>query len=158
MTNRNVTSGVNHLIHRSLCTVKLNTRKGRYLLPLNRPGHYSKLSLLRLNFVVIQRKSNNSFHYLTFTSPSFGSLKCTTKICLKDTLFYAQRYFCGVSAECRSFASLWALDEAKRNVGKYFAVVGIRERLEETLKLFERKFSGPFKGLAGKIDAHITVH
>ena len=77
--------------------------------------------------------------YIPTLKGRFGSLKYP---------HFLQRYFCGVSAECRSFASFWALDEAKRNVDKYFTVVGIRERFDETLKLFERKFSGPLKGLA----------
>ena len=39
--------------------------------------------------------------------------------------------------ECEKFESKIALRIAKNNVEKYFAVVGIVERFEETIKLFE---------------------
>ena len=49
--------------------------------------------------------------------------------------------------ECRNFASLWALDEAKKNVEQHFAVVGIYERLEESVSVLEEKLPEVFKGV-----------
>ena len=47
--------------------------------------------------------------------------------------------------ECNKFESEIALKIAKNNVEKYFAVVGIIERYEETLKLFEYYVPAFFK-------------
>lgn len=46
----------------------------------------------------------------------------------------------------RKHNSQWALDKAKFNVQNFFAVVGILEDLEKTLRLLERKLPQYFSG------------
>ncbi|XP_076802342.1 uronyl 2-sulfotransferase-like [Clavelina lepadiformis] len=55
-------------------------------------------------------------------------------------------FFCGTHKDCRT-DSQWSLDEAKKNVEKYFTVVGIVEDYNNTLKLLEKVFPRFFGGM-----------
>ena len=46
-------------------------------------------------------------------------------------------YFCGHALACRQVGSRQALAQAKRNVEKFYAVVGILEEFEGTLRVME---------------------
>ena len=50
-----------------------------------------------------------------------------------------------MSEDCEEFGSDKALEIAKTHVEKYFAVVGIMERWQESLKLFENYIPAYFK-------------
>ena len=56
-------------------------------------------------------------------------------------------FFCGMKDECEEFESKSALKIAKNNVEKYFAVVGILEKWQESLKLFEHFVPAYFKNV-----------
>ena len=47
-------------------------------------------------------------------------------------------FFCGMKRECRIFGSTDALQLAKKNVEKYYAVVGVLEEMEKSLVVFEK--------------------
>ena len=49
--------------------------------------------------------------------------------------------------ECNVFGSREGLERAKNNVEKYYAVVGILERWDETLQVFEHYVPAFFKGV-----------
>ena len=53
--------------------------------------------------------------------------------------------FCGSKQNCSQFGSKEALNEAKRNVEKYYAVVGITEEMEKTMVVFEKFIPKYFK-------------
>ncbi len=57
----------------------------------------------------------------------------------KMALFFPllKPYFCGHRGECMEHGSAWALAEAKRNVERYYPVVGVIERLNDTLRVME---------------------
>ena len=57
-------------------------------------------------------------------------------------------YFCGQDYECSLHGSAKVLSAAKRNVEKYFAVVGVLERLDETLFVLEKKLGVFMKGVS----------
>ena len=46
--------------------------------------------------------------------------------------------FCGSKEKCSQFGSKEALKEAKRNVEKYYAVVGVTEEMETSMIVFEK--------------------
>ena len=46
-------------------------------------------------------------------------------------------FYCGHEPECDEFGSEAALSIAKRNVEKYFAVVGVLESLDKSLEVLE---------------------
>ena len=57
-----------------------------------------------------------------------------------------QPYFCGNKDECREHGSLWALEQAIKNVDKFYPVVGLLENLNGTLALAEKKIPLFFAG------------
>ncbi len=57
-----------------------------------------------------------------------------------------QPYFCGNKDECREHGSLWALEQAIKNVDKFYPVVGLLENLNGTLALAEKKLPLFFAG------------
>ena len=54
-----------------------------------------------------------------------------------------------MAPECESFGSAEALKRAKSNVEKYFAVVGILEKWNESLEVLEHYVPAFFKGATG---------
>ena len=54
--------------------------------------------------------------------------------------------FCGSKENCSQFGSEEALKEAKRNVEKYYAVVGVTEEMEKSMVVFEKFIPKYFKG------------
>ena len=58
-------------------------------------------------------------------------------------------YFCGMSKFCRNIYDDLAITEAMHNIDESFDVVGVTERMEETLQVLEhnlpRFFSGAFE-------------
>lgn len=48
--------------------------------------------------------------------------------------------------ECSDFGSLEALELAKKNVDRYFAVVGVVEQMQESLQVLENYVPAFFKG------------
>ncbi|XP_044753994.1 uronyl 2-sulfotransferase-like isoform X2 [Coccinella septempunctata] len=55
-------------------------------------------------------------------------------------------YFCGQDARCRSGNSEWALQNAKKNVEKFYPVVGVLEELNMTVTALENKLPFFFQG------------
>ena len=53
--------------------------------------------------------------------------------------------FCGSKEKCSQFGSKDALKEAKRNVEKYYAVVGVAEEMENSMVVFEKYIPKYFK-------------
>ena len=47
-------------------------------------------------------------------------------------------FFCGMKPECRIFGSHQALQTAKKNVEKYYAVVGVLEQMNKSTLVFEK--------------------
>ena len=47
-------------------------------------------------------------------------------------------FFCGMKPECRKFGSHHALQTAKKNVEKYYAVVGVLEEMSKSTLVFEK--------------------
>ena len=62
-----------------------------------------------------------------------------------DFLKFQISFFCGMSDKCDQFENKIALKIAKNNVEKYYAVVGILERWQESLQLFEYYVPAYFK-------------
>ena len=60
---------------------------------------------------------------------------------------------CGVHPSCNVVGSREALSRAKRNVERFFPVVGVLEMLEETLEVMEEAFPEFLGGIAGKFKA-----
>lgn len=57
-------------------------------------------------------------------------------------------FFCGMDKECNVFGNPAALSIAKNNVEKYYAVVGILERWNESLQVLEQYVPAFFKGVS----------
>ncbi|CAH1960899.1 unnamed protein product [Acanthoscelides obtectus] len=55
-------------------------------------------------------------------------------------------YFCGHHKECMELNNDWALQTAKSNVEKYYSVVGVLEKLNDTMDVMEREIPYFFKG------------
>ena len=56
-------------------------------------------------------------------------------------------YFCGQHAYCMQYDSKKAATEAKMNIEKYYKLVGLTERLDDTWKLMEKEYPDAyFKG------------
>lgn len=56
-------------------------------------------------------------------------------------------YFCGHDPRCQMIDHKWALSQAKRNIEKYYAVVGILEDLKSSISAFEHVIPHFFKGM-----------
>ena len=54
-------------------------------------------------------------------------------------------FFCGMDQECDIFENHKALQLAQRNVERYYAVVGIVEKMQESLKVLENYVPAFFK-------------
>ena len=54
-------------------------------------------------------------------------------------------FFCGMAPECAFFESAEALEIAKRNVEKYFSVVGVLEQMDKSLLVLEKFVPAFFK-------------
>ena len=57
-----------------------------------------------------------------------------------------QPYFCGQNSFCTSPTSRKALELAKANIQKYYGVIGVLERLDDTQKVFEAAIPGYLTG------------
>lgn len=66
-------------------------------------------------------------------------------------------YFCGQDERCRSGNSEWALHMAKRNVEKFYPVVGILEDLNMTISALENKLPYFFKGAMQIFEEKLSV-
>lgn len=58
-----------------------------------------------------------------------------------------QAFFCGYDPECRKHGSVWALEEAIKNIELHFKVVTTIERLGESLKVIETRYSTFLSGI-----------
>ena len=58
-----------------------------------------------------------------------------------------QPYFCGQDPRCTDGNSLWALEQAKKNVLEYLPLVGVMEKYNSTLQLMEKVFPVLLKGI-----------
>ena len=47
-------------------------------------------------------------------------------------------FFCGHDPECLVFNSITAAQRAKKNIEKYYAVVGVLEEMKKSINVFER--------------------
>ena len=63
-----------------------------------------------------------------------------------DTQMSQLSYYCGHGHECTLFGNADALKLAKSNVEKYYAVVGVLESMEETLRVLEQFVPDFFDG------------
>ena len=61
---------------------------------------------------------------------------------------FFQSYFCGQGDECIMFNSMSALSLAKRHVEEHYPLVGVLERLTETLQMMELYYPKHVKGIA----------
>ena len=61
---------------------------------------------------------------------------------------YFQPYFCGHEQECTVIGSKWALAQAKRNVEKFYPVVGTLEHLQEMFLVLENGLPDHFAGIS----------
>ena len=57
-------------------------------------------------------------------------------------------YFCGHDPECSQLGNPAALQKAKENVDRHFVVVGVLEKLEESLAVLEDKLPEYFSGVS----------
>ncbi|XP_037075920.1 heparan sulfate 2-O-sulfotransferase pipe-like [Pollicipes pollicipes] len=57
-------------------------------------------------------------------------------------------FFCGMDEDCSAFNSEVAMQKAKRNVEKYYAVVGVLEEMNKTLAVLEHYIPRFFAGAA----------
>ena len=55
-------------------------------------------------------------------------------------------YFCGHNDNCLDLNNKWALREAKRNIEKSFAVIGVLEHMNTTLEVLQKKLPSYFRG------------
>ena len=67
---------------------------------------------------------------------------------------YLQPYFCGQDERCMQYGNAWSLAKAKENVDRWFPLVGIMERMEETLALAETLMPRFFDGARRELDAN----
>jgi len=66
-----------------------------------------------------------------------GNIKCVQSLNLSFIVFSQISFFCGMDPECNIFGSKEGLELAKSNVEKYYAVVGVLEKWQETLQVLE---------------------
>lgn len=66
--------------------------------------------------------------------------------CDPDNMWLQVPFFCGHAAECSQPGSLWALEEAKRNLIRNYLVVGVTEEMEDFIRLLEKVLPRIFKG------------
>nr|XP_054753124.1 uronyl 2-sulfotransferase-like [Lytechinus pictus] len=66
--------------------------------------------------------------------------------CYGPRTFYIVPYFCGQDSRCRE-KTMWAVEEAIRNVKDNYVAVGLLEELEDTLKVFEKLVPEFFDGV-----------
>ena len=59
--------------------------------------------------------------------------------------FFQISYFCGMSKVCDDFGSPEALELAKRNVERYYSVVGVVEKMSESLQVLENYVPAYFR-------------
>ena len=71
-----------------------------------------------------------------------------------DTVENQIAYFCGQDYECSLHGSRIALNMAKSNVEKYYPVVGILERMEESLKVMEIMLPEFLSGIVNIYEKH----
>ena len=57
-----------------------------------------------------------------------------------------QPYFCGQASDCIRSDTRLPLERAKRVIDKQFAAVGVTERLEDSIRVFEAKLPQFFTG------------
>lgn len=66
--------------------------------------------------------------------------------CDPDNMWLQVPFFCGHAAECWQSGSLWALEEAKRNLVRNYLAVGVTEEMEDFIRLLEAVLPRIFKG------------
>ncbi len=72
--------------------------------------------------------------------------------------FFLQSYFCGQGNECVRFGSSEALARAKVNVERLYPVVGVSDRMNETLRVMEKKLPNVFvEGIARRYNGKTEV-
>lgn len=105
----------------------------------------------------IERKMS-AYYYLRFKSPrkmapeirnqTFDDcIKTRRQECVNPKkLFMIIPYFCGNHPKCTEPSS-WALNRAKQNVNKYYAIVGYVEEIDKFYELLEKTMPQYFDGL-----------
>lgn len=60
---------------------------------------------------------------------------------------FFQPYFCGQDPRCTDPNSVWAFEQAQKNILEYYKLVGTLERLDSTIMLMEKVFPNLMSGL-----------
>lgn len=55
-------------------------------------------------------------------------------------------FFCGQAVRCQILNDHWALQQAKSNIFTYYRAVGVLERINESLDMFQTKLPAFFDG------------
>ena len=79
---------------------------------------------------------------------SYLTIATYKTIVMQQHCLYFQAFFCGYDNICSWFNgySAVALARAKRNIEKWFPVVGVLEELHDSLRVMERVVPGLYKG------------
>ena len=67
-------------------------------------------------------------------------------------------YFCGQKDNCFRLNDEWALREAKLNIEKSFAVIGVLEHMNITLEVLQNKLPRYFSGVSELYFQNNSIH
>ncbi|KAK9889597.1 hypothetical protein WA026_006969 [Henosepilachna vigintioctopunctata] len=110
--------------------------------------HYDKQSPTYVNIIRDPIEKLSSRTYFGKESELLKCIQMRTKCSIGDEIYdFNIPYFCGQHPKCRIGNSGWALEMAKKNVEKFYPVVGILEDLNSTLIALEEHVPYFFKGV-----------
>ena len=111
------------------------------------PKFHFKYSLQNFDPLAVANQTFNEWKFKTLEDCILNDedQECNMKI--GDKVENQMAYFCGQDYECSLHGSTKALSMAKMNVEKHYPVVGILERLQDSLILMEKTLPEFFNGL-----------